>query len=1769
MATLLDAPKPAPKLEEYVEKQLTAARRRVRLLDAFLVGLTVAVASLLFSLGLLMVDRYVETPTGLGWAAVVGWVGLMAAFVYVKLFHPTRREINPYFAARQVEQVVPDAKNSLVTFVDFEEDPKLPPSIRTAISQKAARDLKKVDLNRAIENRRIIWLGIAAGIFLLANVVVAFLPPTRTELTLQEPKTGDITVFNNQDVSFQVKVHGRVPGPNDADAVRLRMWYNPDDPDTYEDRPLRQIEGDRRQFELTVPAKQVRNGFHYRVLAGKTQTPEYTVTCKIIPEFTGFDVSYEYPAYLKREPEQNNDPNLVGPFGTVVTLIATANREIKHGHIEIEGSPRTIDGKLVEGRPDAIQFTLPLEKDGFFRVHFTTPEGDKNQDPARLRLTVIDPKPAFRSFDIAYDYPAYLRFKPMVAADVREPLIEGPRGSKVVLTAKTTRAVREAKLELEGQPPIVGEPIPDQPMWVRFKLPALDKDGVAKVTFTPTTDEGPSAPRSIPIRALVDQAPFVEIRQPQEDETTLPANGTLELKGLATDDHGVDKLTLRMKVVGAEDRDIKAKPYRGGMSFLRKDDNSWPTVVEYKDFVKLPDLRLEKDQHWRATAGTIIEYWLEAEDNCAVPPGPNRGESKHKRLKVTAPAVKPEEQKKIDNQTKKAAQEQKRHEQQQDEKNQTEKRDVQQPPPQGADNPQQDNNTGDRRPGDPKQDPMNNAGQPERKQDATGEPQKGMPPQEGDPNDARNRQVDKAIQQGEQEKDPGGAKSGPNKAAPDAKVEPGDKRPEGKGPTDPPETGDRTPKTDPNQDMKGDGPAGAARSGNVDKMPEDKGDAKDEGAAPMAGTPPTEKGGEKRSYGGNKDEYPPADKPAPKDPPMGGTPAKDGADKGEARPEPKPSGDPMDPSAGQKTAKGGAKPDKEVTPAEDKKGSSEPGPMGDKPPSDVAGDKPEKAPEPGGTRQKPKDDQAADAGGSRTGPKDNDGTAGDKRPEPKKTDGTQDETAKGGTKGGPGAPQNDKTGEQGELDRDFGQLDQDINSPNPKLDPKRKSDVERLMRNRDTREQTRKKLDELERNAKDQLTRDKARQAREAGERAAEDYEKEKPTPENVDKLSKKLDSQDERERKEAENRLKDWQNDAQAKKDLDEEVDQLKKKDRNAGERVQDAMQKNDQANKQPGGANDQRLDEKDLQKMARDLNGSDEKAKADAQKNLERMMQDPKTRQQAQDKLRDMAKKAEGQDKQNLQDAADKADQLAKKQPGGNPEQKLDPQALKDAAEKLANGTEKEKQEARDQLDKMMKDPKAAAEAQKQLQDMAKNAKTPEQKEALEKAAEKAGEMAKKQPGGTQDQKLDPQALKDAAEKLANGTEKEKQEARDQFDKMMKDPKTAAEAQSQLQDMAKNAKTPEQKEALEKAAEKAGEMAKGQTPKVDPKDLADTAKKLANGTPEEKERAKQQLKDMMKDPKAAEQAKDMLKDMANQAKTPEDKKALQDAANEAEKLAKEMGPKDKPDPKDLKDLADKMAGNDPKAKQEAQDKLKDMMKDPKARDEALKQLNEMAKNAKPEDKKALEDALKQANEMAKNQPQPDPKDLAEMAKQLDKLDPEAKENLRKQLEEAMKDPKVREEMKKKAEEFAKQPKTPQEQKNFDDLMKQLAGKWPDFDIKPIEADPRHRLRTMELRLDKFQKDKSIPDRLNWTQEEIDKWVKDQQTAITELRKQLEKDDWQRDRTAVSPIRTGPEAVQLNPKGSSDGNKGTRVAPPSGYGDPYKRFTTEQPGGRPGEPKR
>src|SRR5947207_1527954 len=50
---------------------------------------------------------------------------------------------------------------------------------------------------------------------------------TRTRLTLVRPPAGDLTVPINTSVEIRVSVEGRVPSPEQPDALRLRFRYNP------------------------------------------------------------------------------------------------------------------------------------------------------------------------------------------------------------------------------------------------------------------------------------------------------------------------------------------------------------------------------------------------------------------------------------------------------------------------------------------------------------------------------------------------------------------------------------------------------------------------------------------------------------------------------------------------------------------------------------------------------------------------------------------------------------------------------------------------------------------------------------------------------------------------------------------------------------------------------------------------------------------------------------------------------------------------------------------------------------------------------------------------------------------------------------------------------------------------------------------------------------------------------------------------------------------------------------------------------------------------------------------------------------------------------------------------------------------------------------------------------------------------------------------------------------------------------------------------------
>ncbi len=398
--------------ESFVAAQLTAARRRIRAQDVGTAALVLAVGTLVYGLGMVLLDRWLEFPPLVRQLALVAYLLAAAGFTAVALLRPFRAEVNPYYAARQVERAVPGAKNSVISWLDLHDEP-LPESIRSAVGQKAAQDLRRADLDEVLYDRRLPWLGGAAGGLVLAALILFFLLrpaqflsllgrtfapfsaggiATRTTVTLLQP-AGDITVPVSTPVDFRVEVGGRVPDPAAADAVRLRFRYNPADPVTEEVRFTPSL-SDPREWVLRLPAPQVQNGFVYQVVAGDAATPEYRVQVASSPLVESVEVVYHFRPYLRYRDQVSTSRDLKGLRGTEVTLTARTNRTVRDGAWTFfpdgpDQPPVTLPAERVPEQPNALRFRFVLERDGQYAIRFRSAEGDENSGQYKYKVTVL------------------------------------------------------------------------------------------------------------------------------------------------------------------------------------------------------------------------------------------------------------------------------------------------------------------------------------------------------------------------------------------------------------------------------------------------------------------------------------------------------------------------------------------------------------------------------------------------------------------------------------------------------------------------------------------------------------------------------------------------------------------------------------------------------------------------------------------------------------------------------------------------------------------------------------------------------------------------------------------------------------------------------------------------------------------------------------------------------------------------------------------------------------------------------------------------------------------------------------------------------------------------------------------------------------------------------------------------------------------------------------------------------------------------------------
>src|SRR5262245_21461289 len=211
MATDLGRAKSASsKYDAFVAAQLARAEGRIRFLDLTAAFLGFAALTLAYVVVMVLCDSKLELSQHARKLSLYAFLAGAAVYLFFTVIRPLRLRVNPYYAARQVEQQLSGAKNSIVNWVDLHGQP-LPPAIRGALGQRAAKDLSRVDLDRAISGRRAAWMGGLTGLFTVAFLAAFFLlgpspfvsllkrafnpfdqvgVSTRTQLALVKPEGG-------------------------------------------------------------------------------------------------------------------------------------------------------------------------------------------------------------------------------------------------------------------------------------------------------------------------------------------------------------------------------------------------------------------------------------------------------------------------------------------------------------------------------------------------------------------------------------------------------------------------------------------------------------------------------------------------------------------------------------------------------------------------------------------------------------------------------------------------------------------------------------------------------------------------------------------------------------------------------------------------------------------------------------------------------------------------------------------------------------------------------------------------------------------------------------------------------------------------------------------------------------------------------------------------------------------------------------------------------------------------------------------------------------------------------------------------------------------------------------------------------------------------------------------------------------------------------------------------------------------------------------------
>jgi hypothetical protein len=399
--------KPPGKHDAFIEAQLARAESRVRLIDLGSALLGFLAGTLAFGVVMILLDRRFALSGGARQLAFFAYLAGAGTYLALTVVRPLRWRVNPYYAARRLEETLPGSRNHVVNWIDLHGE-KVPSVLKSSLGQRAAKDLSKADVDRAISSRRALGAAAAAGFFALLLVVLFFLlgprpfasllgrtfapfvgggVASRTQVHIVRPQDTVVTIGNP--ITVVAEVTGRVPNARDKDAPRL--LYRHDEGEPYRQRFL-QADDSNQEWAATIGPLDVGNGFYYKVAAGDAETKEYRIDVRAAPLIAEFLATYRYRPYTKKADRTRERRKLEDLRGTEVLIRARTNRNVKEGRLDFEGDNGVGDllrAEIDPKDPQVLNFRLVLDRAGKYRIRFTSTDNETYSDPLPHDVRVI------------------------------------------------------------------------------------------------------------------------------------------------------------------------------------------------------------------------------------------------------------------------------------------------------------------------------------------------------------------------------------------------------------------------------------------------------------------------------------------------------------------------------------------------------------------------------------------------------------------------------------------------------------------------------------------------------------------------------------------------------------------------------------------------------------------------------------------------------------------------------------------------------------------------------------------------------------------------------------------------------------------------------------------------------------------------------------------------------------------------------------------------------------------------------------------------------------------------------------------------------------------------------------------------------------------------------------------------------------------------------------------------------------------------------------